>query len=307
MREEFFDISTISTNSEIKNNGDSLTVNTALSSVRCPTTESFHKICHGVPSNIAYNFNAITTSDLKQVYFNSGVLWSFAKSKSVDDSMQQSPIYFYGNSINELGIISDIQLELGSVKTSYEPYCGETIAVALGQTVYGGTLDVGTGELTVNSKYITIENPEDVNVLSYSQTSDLTIASIYPVMQEGVVGKNAICSHFFYSQPTYPSLGYSNTAPRVFMYFSVQDYPTIDSVKEFFRQQAQNGSPVQVVYKLASATTIQLSPQQILALSGTNTLYADAGDITVTGVSDPGAAIATLQDRLTALENNTLN
>lgn len=49
------------------------------------------------------------------------------------------------------------------------------------------------------------------------------------------------------------------------------------------------------------------STQQILALSGTNTLDADAGDITVTGVSDPGAAIATLQDRLTALENNTLN
>ena len=204
-------------------------------------------------------------------------------------------------------LAQSIQLDLGSASTSYEPYRGETYTIQLGQTIYGGTLDIEAGTLTVNSKYITIDNPEDVNVLSYSQTTDLTIASIYPVMQEGVIGKNAICSHFFYSQPTYPSLGYSNTAPRVFMYFSIQEYPTIDSVKEFFRQQAQNGSPVQIVYKLASATTIQLSPQQILALSGVNTLYADAGDITVTGVSDPGAAIATLQDRLTALENNTLN
>lgn len=201
-----------------------------------------------------------------------------------------------------------IQIAVGTEKlTSYEPYRGETYTVQLGQTVYGGTLDVGTGTLTVDSKRIIIDDPDDVTTLSYSQTTDLTIASIYPVMQEGVVGKNAICSHFFYSQPTYPSLGYSNIAPRIFIYFSVQDYPTIDSVKEFFRTQAQNGSPVQVVYKLASATTIQLTPQQILALSGTNTLYADAGNITVTGVSDPGAAIATLQDRLTALENNTLN
>ena len=38
-----------------------------------------------------------------------------------------------------------IQIAVGTEKlTSYEPYRGETIAVALGQTVYGGTLDVGT-------------------------------------------------------------------------------------------------------------------------------------------------------------------
>lgn len=200
-------------------------------------------------------------------------------------------------------LAQSMQLEIGSTATAYEPYRGQTHTIQLGQTVYGGTLDVGTGTLTVDSKHIIIDDPDDVTTLSYSQTTDLTIASIYPVMQEGVVGKNAICSHFFYSQPTYPSLGYSNVAPRLFIYFSVQDYPTIDSVKEFFRTQAQNGSPVQVVYKLESATTIQLTPQQILALSGTNTLFADAGNITVTGASDPIATITALQNRVSALES----
>ena len=79
-------------------------------------------------------------------------------------------------------------------------------------------------------------------------------------------------------------------------------FQDVDSFKSYI--QGQNA---EIVAKLATPFTIQLTPQQILAISGTNTLYADAGDITVTGVFDPGAAIATLQDRLTALENNTLN
>lgn len=140
-----------------------------------------------------------------------------------------------------------IQIALGVQKlTVYEPYRGETVAVMLGQTVYGGTLDVGTGTLTVTQAEIESYNGEN---LPGQWISDRDI----------------------YTPGTQPSIG------------------------------------AQVVYDLAESQTIQLAPQQIIALSGTNTLFADAGDITVTGVSDPGAAIATLQDRLTALENNTLN
>lgn len=291
-----FDISTISTNSEIKNNGDSLTVNTALSSVRCQTTESFHKICHGVPSNIAYNFNAITTSDLKQVYFNSGVLWSFAKSKSVDDSMQQSPIYFYGNSINELGIISDIQLELGSISTSYEPYRGQTYTIQLGQTVYGGTLNVGTGTLTVTHKHFSLPISEMNNSENYPgwiDVEDLEECAI-PDFDGRIQNAIASCLNGIWINTKYQGKRIYGTTTAWGMTQSELKAAYPDLVCE-------------IIIPLLAPPTIQLTLQQILALSGTNTLFADAGDITVTGVSDPGAAIATLQDRLTALENNTLN
>lgn len=41
--------------------------------------------------------------------------------------------------------ITDIQLELGSTPTDYEPYQGETYDIAFPETVYGGAVDVVTG------------------------------------------------------------------------------------------------------------------------------------------------------------------
>ena len=236
-----FDISTISTNSEIKNNGDSLTVNTSLVSARCATSESLEDICHNIPANVLYNFNANTTSNLKQAYFNSGVLWKFATSQNLDDPTKKSPIYFYGNSINEASTISNIQLEIGSTATAYEPYQGNTYTVQLGQTVYGGTLDVGTGTLTVTQAEIESYNGEN---LPGQWISDRDI----------------------YTPGTQPSIG------------------------------------AQVVYDLAESQTIQLTPQQILALSGTNTVYTDADAVRVEGRTDPLATVQALTARITALE-----
>lgn len=52
---------------------------------------------------------------------------------------------------------TDKQVELGSA-TAYSPYVGTTYPFPLGQTVYGGTLDVLTGVLTVT----------DANIASYN-------------------------------------------------------------------------------------------------------------------------------------------
>ena len=50
--------------------------------------------------------------------------------------------------------------------------------------------------------------------------------------------------------------------------------------------------------------TIQLTPQEVLALSGTNTLYTDTGDTTVSGREDPLTVIQRLSERIAALEFN---
>lgn len=118
--------------------------------------------------------------------------------------------------------------------------------ITLPETIYGGTLDVGTGTLTVTQAEIESYNGEN---LPGQWISDRDI----------------------YTPGTQPSIG------------------------------------AQVVYVLAESQTIQLAPQQIIALSGTNTLFADAGNITVTGASDPIATIAALQNRVSALESATLN
>ena len=137
-------------------------------------------------------------------------------------------------------------VEVGSTPTAYAPYTGTTATLTLPETIYGGTLDVGTGTLTVTQAEIESYNGEN---LPGQWISDRDI----------------------YTPGTQPSIG------------------------------------AQVVYELAESQTIQLAPQQITALSGTNTLFADAGDITVTGASDPIATITALQDRVSALESAQTN
>lgn len=49
--------------------------------------------------------------------------------------------------------IKDFQIELSDTPSNYHPYNGRSITIDLGQTVYGGKLDVLSGELTVYPYY----------------------------------------------------------------------------------------------------------------------------------------------------------
>lgn len=160
----------------------------------------------------------------------------------------EKPLYWYfviknGATLDE---IVYPQIELGSTTTAYEPYQDNTYTVQLGQTVYGGTLDVGTGKLTVTHGEIAAYNGE---ALPGEWISDRDV----------------------YATGTQPSIG------------------------------------AQVVYALTDPQTIQIDAQNIPAISGTNTLYADSGAVTVSGYSDPIATIASLQARVSALESAALN
>ena len=80
------------------------------------------------------------------------------------------------------------------------------------------------------------------------------------------------------------------------------------SDRDVYSAGATPATGAQVAYKLATPEPIQATgSQSILALSGTNTLFADAGDITVTGASDPIATITALQNRVSALESAQTN
>ena len=140
----------------------------------------------------------------------------------------------------------NLQIEAGSTPTAYEPYQGTTATLTLPETIYGGTLDVGTGTLTVTHGEIAAYNGE---ALPGEWISDRDV----------------------YATGTQPSIG------------------------------------AQVVYALTDPQTIQIDAQNIPAISGTNTLYADSGAVTVSGYSDPIATIVSLQARVSALESDALN
>ncbi len=79
-------------------------------------------------------------------------------------SVEREKIRLYcGSAQNHDDLVNGLsvgQLELGSTATSYEPYQGSTYTTSLGQTVYGGTLDMVTGVLTVTHGNIASYNGE---------------------------------------------------------------------------------------------------------------------------------------------------
>ena len=80
------------------------------------------------------------------------------------------------------------------------------------------------------------------------------------------------------------------------------------SDRDVYSSGATPTTGAQVAYKLATPTAFQATGvQSIPALPGTNTLFADAGNITVTGASDPIATITALQNRVSALESAALS
>lgn len=197
--------------------------------------------------------------------------------------------------------IQDIQLEAGSIATAYAPYTGTTATLTLPGTIYGGTVDVGTED-----------SERTVDVISLA-VADMDNSESFPGWQNqswitNYVENTNQDTLFAMAADYLASNADGNKNLRFNSYFSVYFVASdLGYTQSKFKEQYPN-----LVFQFAfRRITPELfhptSTQQILAISGTNTLYADAGNITVTGVSDPGAAIATLQDRLTALENNTLN
>lgn len=189
---------------------------------------------------------------------------------------------------------SEIQVEVSSTAHDFAPYenncpiSGRTgLSVYVGPTqdqqdattysvdwtteagtVYGGTLDVVTGVLTVDKGYV------DMGSLSWSRNAT------YNVMYAYVAGKargrgNLICSNYKTVDLSYEDLssgeisGSINTVNAINVkddaYTSAADFTT-----------AMNG--VQLVYELATPLTYQLTPQEVQMLLGENYVWSSSGD-----------------------------
>ena len=187
-------------------------------------------------------------------------------------------------------------------ESSYEPYRGETFAIPLGQTVYGGTLDVTTGVLTVTH----IEHAEDGSRNFGLSFLPVLIFDFFPEEMKGIFGSRIISNMF--GAPNNLVWG-SGSARQISLNVTgtpLAELSTNEEFKSYFKGLYDAGNPATFVYRLANPVTVQLTPQEILALSGVNTIYADTGNVTVSGHSDPNAIINSLADRIAALEHNAI-
>ena len=79
------------------------------------------------------------------------------------------------------------------------------------------------------------------------------------------------------------------------------------SDRDVYADGAMPTTGAQVVYELATPQTIQLTPQEIAALEGLNSLYSSTGDTAVAGRADMGWLTQGIMDRLAALESAAVN
>jgi hypothetical protein len=190
------------------------------------------------------------------------------------------------------------------VDNEYEPYkASDTFTAQLGQTVYGGSLDWKTGVLSVTHFTDVIDGAEK-KFSGFGKVGEQVYCSIrlrYSIANN----TDTLCSHLKYrereySYGTYYVTDYRNDVMAAY----IKAFADLNEANTWLTEQAASGTPFTVCYQLAEPITIQLTPQEVLALSGTNTLYSDTGDTVVTGRANPAAIIDKLTNAIIALGGN---
>jgi hypothetical protein len=158
--------------------------------------------------------------------------------------------------------------------STFEPYHGKTYTTPFNQTVYGGTLDVLTGELTIDKGYKLVSDLTwsytgnrfqtdiaDKKNASSSSEKDILWCSAYEVVAGNDITNGSADN----------AIGSSVANGRIFLRDS--RYTTTSAL-------VSNMGDVQIVYELATPTTIQLTPQKVKSLVGENHISANTGDVT---------------------------
>ena len=181
------------------------------------------------------------------------------------------------------------KIEVRTTITSYSKYHGQTAALTLPRTIYGGTVDAVTGNGNENTKIITL----DGNELKFTKRGiyiNLTDHSAPGISKNGII----CCSHF-----DKRLFGVNTNYEFCFMLESDMTslFASVDDLNAYLAAQYAAGTPVQVAYKLAEPVPFAATgAQPIPALSGVNTVITDADSATATGRADPIKRITDLED-----------
>ncbi|MBE5957748.1 MAG: hypothetical protein E7254_02650 [Lachnospiraceae bacterium] len=166
---------------------------------------------------------------------------------------------------------------------SFEIYGGNLNEINLGRTVYGGSLDVTTGLLTVDRAIV------DMGALTWvkqAQNHRFYTDSLASVLEKQPVdiSDNLLCSMYKNiiwndSEDLFTSMYTASDYRRIYVKDTNQDATSAEDFQTYVTGQT-------IVYPLAEPQTYQLTPIQIATLLGNNTIYADCGDSTLDYYAD---------------------
>lgn len=214
-------------------------------------------------TNVKYTF-VITTSSAKTLH-------SIRKA----NSSGRTRIYYEESGIFEGDLTAD----------DFVPYEGESYDIEFPSepgTVYGGTLDVVTGVLTVDRLKKQVLSTDVVNESSsvahryYTNTNYVTGIAPHTTM--------LLCDAFkVTNQSTKVGEAYVSEARQAIF------NTNFSALSEFKSWIDTNG--LSFIYQLATPLTYILTPQEVRTLLGVNNIFSDAGNVSVTYPADTKAYI----------------
>lgn len=234
-----------------------------------PNSEWVGRVINGSPSGSGLKVTA-------QVYGSPWTQFSVSRNgadSTITDSGYENIRFLLqvdsGKTVNNVVFKPMIRLSVES--STYEPYNCNTYTTSLGQTVYGGTLDVTTGVLTVdkikisqtwgnftNSTTLTnyVRRRCDFSTGLYKSSAVATsICNVAPY----ATGYSSDTLHFYIDTTV-------TTATRAWVYL-----PTGTS----------DSTTIEIVYTLDTPVEYYVEPTQIATLNGVNNIWSDTGNVYV--------------------------
>ena len=231
-----------------------------------------------------YTLSTSETSDGIYVRKNgSNVITVYNNTKATFTLTEKTPIklmlYKTGVAVDYWNTIG-IQLELGSIASSYEPYSGSATEYAFPEAakpVYGGTLTIhkdGTGELVVDKAYLNAKNAE------WADAGSGRVYTSLPLSPTELT--TILCSHCeYHRRPATGAYtdwvdwgGYPNSNRNLIVTMAgITD--TLNAWNAYIQS-----NDVEFVYYLETPVTYQLTNQQVIeTLKGINNVWADTGNV----------------------------
>ena len=163
-----------------------------------------------------------------------------------------------------------------STNHDYHPYTGNIYSITFpteAGTVYGGTLDVTNGTLTVNRAMV------DLGTLTWINATDnrFYTTSLSSVIKKGTDGALWIQSSMF---RTVSSLNIVYNSADA-MWLSAQGNVSVSKIAGTTTELIAEITGQRLVYELATPITYTLTPQEITMLTGQNHIFSDTGQTAI--------------------------
>lgn len=161
------------------------------------------------------------------------------------------------------------QIELGSTASPYEPYNGSTYPISLGNTYYGGYVDLTRGKIVVDHLYFKGGWTQYNSSNGFKAYNHPTLGSASKYASGGAI------SNMINSWGSFSSSSMSENKIQLPTNNTAVFYMALD--------ENANADDVEVCYTLATPLEYDLAEiPNIISLLGINNVFADSGDVEVT-------------------------